>query len=146
MGVKLKKQGFDQITFWLLALFFVHFSDDVQRCSLSRIFTSVGVKLKKQGSEHLCTKVHYIAMKAFRPIDESPYHHSPSVSFFVTSAFRQFGGKRVYLYTLNSNQLDPFASKLTKLSVLILNDNAETLSNQPLLLIENVMNVSGEKS
>ena len=26
---------------------------------------------------------------------------------------RQFGGKRVYLYTQNSNQLDPFASELT---------------------------------
>ena len=26
---------------------------------------------------------------------------------------RQFGGKMVYLFNLNSNQLDPFASELT---------------------------------
>ena len=26
---------------------------------------------------------------------------------------RQLRGKRVYLYTVNSNQLDPFASELT---------------------------------
>ena len=29
------------------------------------------------------------------------------------NTFRQLGGKRVYLYTLNSNQLDPFAFQLT---------------------------------
>ena len=29
------------------------------------------------------------------------------------SSYRQFGGKRVYLYTENSNQLDPVASEQT---------------------------------
>ena len=32
---------------------------------------------------------------------------------FNTISFRQFGGRRVYLFTKNSNQLDPFASELT---------------------------------
>ena len=30
-----------------------------------------------------------------------------------TCRIHQFGAKRVYLYTFNSNQLDPFASELT---------------------------------
>ena len=32
----------------------------------------------------------------------------------VTRRDRQLGGKRVYLYAQNGNQLDPFASKLTR--------------------------------
>ena len=33
--------------------------------------------------------------------------------FLHSQLIRQLGGKRVYLYTENSNQLDPYASKLT---------------------------------
>ena len=41
---------------------------------------------------------------------------SEHTQFFFCSCihtFHQFGGKRIYLYTWNNNQLDPFASQLT---------------------------------
>ena len=38
-------------------------------------------------------------------------------SYIKSNELRQFGDKRVYLFTCSSNQLNPFASELTRLLV-----------------------------
>ena len=46
----------------------------------------------------------------------------------------QFGGKRVYLFTLSSNQLDPFASELMKHPLSSMPQHHATCDTMPLTL------------